>query len=175
MLYENPVPSITPPPGMLPYHFPDSEVSYLRLIEYHANDQIERSPLLSNAEVSHRRSFVRAILDEAAAYIRKVREHHESERGLKLIKGRSQNLRNLQWAVQFQVLKIEYTQIAGRDFEVSTVMRAVKQTLKEIGLIERPNSGPGRPIGRKDSPNSVRQRGKRNSRPRPRKTTEDVE
>jgi hypothetical protein len=173
--YENPVPTIGPPPGMLPYHFPESEASYLQLTEYLANDQIERSPLLSNAEVSHRRAFVRAILDEAACYVRKVREHHESERGLKLVKGRSHNLRNLQWAVQFQVLKMEYTEIAGKDFEVSTVMRAVKRVLKEIGLPERADSGPGRPAGRKDSPGSVRQRLKRRPRPGTQKTTPNVE
>ncbi|MEK6300543.1 MAG: hypothetical protein AABO41_07465 [Acidobacteriota bacterium] len=140
--YENPAPAVGPPPGMFPFRLGESVPSYLQFTEYLANDQIERSPLLSNAKASHRRAFVRAILDIAVDYVRNVREQYELERGVKLVEGRAHNIRDLQWAVLFQVLKMGYTQIAGDDFQVSTVMRAVKRMLEAIGLPERPTRVP---------------------------------
>ena len=166
--HENPVRAINPPPGMPPYHFPESRERYLSVIEQQALAAIEGNELLGNAEASHRQGFVKAILQRADDYISAVAKQYELEQGVKVVPERSDLNRDLMWTVQFQILKRSYTEIArAENMNSSTVSRAVRKFLKEINLPERPSSRQGRPAGSKDSPTSRRQLEKHNPRPQP--------
>jgi hypothetical protein len=147
---------------MPPYYFPESRDSYIHTIENIANAQIEAGAVLTNAEPSHRKAFVRSILDKAGDYCDKVTEYWQRETGATFVQCRSNARRDLEWTVLFQIVKKSFSDIAADyDVEVSTVTRAVHGFLAWIGLPERPDSGPGRPPGCKDAPDSDRQRERR--------------
>ncbi len=109
--------------------------------------------------------MVNSVLEIAHSYCDKV-EKAQRSRGLRRVKFSKNIERNLLWSVEFQILGKTYTAIANDyslrqpqkatdetngEINITTVKRAVENTLKFIGLRKRPDSGPGRKRGTVDT------------------------
>jgi hypothetical protein len=139
--------------------------SYLSRIRKESLESIGKNPFLSTGHLQRKRGLVNSILKIANSYCDKV-EKAQRAIGLRRVKFSKNIERNLLWSVEFQILGKTYTAIANdyslqqskkagngttAEINVTTVKRAVENTLKFIGLKKRPDSGPGRKRGTADA------------------------
>lgn len=183
-----PVPTCPqPPPGLVDYGWYWNREDYLQWVESLMRERFDevfkQHPELSYGNVSLLNAYIQSVKDDVSI------PADYCDRSDKLLKAHGwveakwhRNLdRDMQWAVQFQVLKMELEAIAAntpqskdssRTFSVSTVSRAVigytpkgkrhvPGLLEKIGLERRPESGPGRRRGSKESADSWRRSIKR--------------
>ena len=139
--------------------------SYLSRVGKESLEAIGKNPFLSAGHLQRKRGLVSSVLEIANSYCDKV-EKAQRSRGLRRVRFSKNIKRNLLWSVEFQILGKTYTAIANdyslqqaqkagdettAEINITTVKRAVENTLKFIGLEKRPDSGPGRKRGTFDA------------------------
>jgi hypothetical protein len=152
--YGGRLPLTQPSPAGMPEYTPgfDTRPSYLREVRALAVKAIESQPILSNSAPSQRTGLLDSILEKAERYCADVEAAHEKAAWVRQEELREQG-KHMTWAVQFQILKMDFSEIAkSENNEVSTVSRAVNKILELIGSSRRPETGPGRRKGSKKSP-----------------------
>lgn len=132
--------------------------SYLARIGKESQEAIGKNPFLSAGHLQRKRGLVNSVLQIANSFCNKI-EKAQRSRGLRRVRFSKNIERNLLWSVEFQILGKTYTSIANdyalqqsqksgdgttAEINITTVKRAVENTLKLIGLEKRPDSGPGR-------------------------------
>lgn len=183
-----PVPTPLPPPaGLAAYGWMWSRANYLESVERIIRERFEevlgQYPELSYGNPSFLNAYIQSVKEDTslpAKYADRSDKHIKSHGWVENKHHRNLE-RDLRWAVQFQVLSMELEKIAAdtpqpkdpnKTFSVSTVSRAVigytpkgkphvPGLLEKIGLTRRPDSGPGRRRGCKESAESWRRSIKR--------------
>lgn len=133
--------------GNLPAYTPahESREEYFNRVSETARQHIASDPILASAEQSHRESFIRAVVDGLSDYCQQV-EAAYFEEDWKQVAEKRKLTKHLIWTIQFQLQEKSYSQIARAEkIEVSTVKRAVDETLIILGLQRRRNVRRGRP------------------------------
>lgn len=165
---------LIPPFGLLRWDA-DTEFrwSYLRNAERQITEHINGDPHLAFLDADLRQRIVAANMAKVNAYCDSVlnvylNQVDSSGKTLwKLTESRAHLMRNLAWTVRVQVLGQSQSDIAIRKRkEPSTVIRAVNDTLKLLGLKKRPDARPGRQKGQKESPDSRRRAAERANLPK---------
>ncbi|MDX6443002.1 MAG: hypothetical protein QOH71_76 [Blastocatellia bacterium] len=101
------------------------------------------------------RQLLANVRTEAHKYCDAV-EGHYRQNGWEKIRNLESILKHLEWTVRFQVRKETLSAIANTaNVTVPSVKKEVERILCLIGLEKRPDSRPGRPRGRRDSPSSL--------------------
>jgi hypothetical protein len=174
--------SLPPPAGLVEYRWYWNRANYLNSVEsvmrQRFDEVLRQYPELSYGNPSHLNAYIQSVKDSTsipANYCDRSDKHIKAHGWVESERHRNLD-RDMQWAIQFQVLKMELETIAantsrGKDvsktFSTSTVSRAVvgytpkgknhiPGFLEKIGLVRRSDSGPGRRHGRKESANSWR-------------------
>jgi hypothetical protein len=174
--------SLPPPAGLVEYRWYWNRSNYLESVESQVRQRFDevfkQYPELSYGNPSHLNAYIQSVKDSSsipAKYCDRSDKHIKAYGWVEAERPRNRD-RDMQWAVQFQVLQMELETIAAntprrkdsnKTFSVSTVSRAivgytpkgkehVKGFLEKIGLERRPDSGPGRKRGRRESADSWR-------------------
>jgi hypothetical protein len=136
---------------------------YLRYAKSQIIEHIDSNPYLSSLDTDLKQKIIAANLLRVNDYCKMVLEVYLAQADSsgkplwKLTESRAHLMRNLAWTIRVQVLGQSQNDIAMRKRkEASTVIRAVDDTLKLLGLAKRPDLRPGRQRGHKESPDSHR-------------------
>jgi hypothetical protein len=163
-LTDNDLKDIAPPFNLRTWT-PDTEfrLSYERYAKDEIEKQINQSPFFSNLKGSLKREVIDADMAEVVSYcdgVLGVYFSQKDSRGKpkwKFAEERYDFPRNLKWTVRFQILEESFSQIAREEEkEVSTIKRAIEDTLDLLDLPKRNNSGPGRRPGSREAQDSRR-------------------
>lgn len=147
-------------PHELPKWEADSQfrTQYVQYAERQIKDHVAKDPFICALKPKLKRAIIDAKMSEINNYCDGVLRVYDSqvddsgEPTWKRAESKDELIRNVKWAVSFQVLNQTYSDIASREnVAVSTVSRSVKYVLTLIGLPIRPDSGPGFPRGKKHS------------------------
>ena len=154
------VPARPPVPAGLKEYVPHCmfKEDYLENVRLSAKrafqEAIRANSLLSLGKPNKAGHFIDSVLDAAEEYCREVEERYVACNWSRCLQNERRNLaEHLGWLVRFQVCGHSFNQIAeSENIEQSSVSRAVRELLDDLPLDKRPNSGPGRRLGQKESP-----------------------
>jgi len=137
--------------------------NYLRNAKHQITEHVNDDPYLAFLDVDLQQKIIAANMAKVNAYCNGVLKVYlaqvdSSGKSLwKLTESRAHLMRNIAWTVRVQVLGQSQNDVAVKKRkEASTVIRAVDDTLKLLGLKKRLDARPGRQRGRKESPDSRR-------------------
>ncbi len=144
---------LTPPSGFLvwdaDYEF---RAKYVERAERQIKEHIEQSPFLSNLKAKLKRGVIDEVMSKVNAYCDEVLKVYDAQVDSagnptwKRAESKKDLLRNIAWAVKFQVREMNFSDIADAEkVSISTVKREVDNTLALIGLQRRSTRrGPSR-------------------------------
>jgi hypothetical protein len=149
---------LTPPDGLsacnADYEF---RLSYVQRAESKIREHIEQSPFLSNLKAKLKTDVIDYFMTKVNAYCDEVLKVYDRQVDAdgnptwKRADSKKDLLRNIEWAVKFQVRELTFSEIAKADgVAASTVKREVDRTLALIGL-KRRDTWRGRPVGKQDA------------------------
>jgi hypothetical protein len=164
----NPIVNLQPLCGLIPWEAETvTRERYIGYVKQTIRQRIRKDSLFSHLSPKTKMAVVEELIKKFDNYCDQVLDAYlcqVDERGCqlwKLTNTKADFARNIDWAVNFQVLGESFNQIAmANEVEASTVKRAVEDTLRLIGLQKR-EARRGRPKGSKDSFESSRQSSKR--------------
>jgi hypothetical protein len=158
----------TAPLEDLPPFFAHFELrsKYVRRVRRRLEHHLRTHPFTAKLKAKTRLSAVEENMRIVGDYCDRVMEFYRGQRDAEgapvwaEVEGRAELERNVRWAIDFQVRGKTYRRIASDetiyvprrdDQELShgTVIKAVDDVLRLIGLRKRPNASPGRPRKRK--------------------------
>lgn len=138
----NPFTSVPQPKSnLLPITFFPSQTfnDYLKMASRH----LEEHQSLSNLSERKRRKTIKRLLEGPGRNYHKQVEQHFRKLGWKQARQEPEHLKHLIWAVRYQVLSVECSQIAAGPPQVptSSVSQTISRLLKQLGLRNRKRRG----------------------------------